>query len=185
MYRLKEWRSSARWLENKRKARSWLGPKYKSCIFVSPTPNCELQKLMQQKKKERRVGGREDWPVKMIETAGRSLEQCLVNIDPFRGNQCNDKSCMPARNSKNKIRCRRNNVGYRITCKLCLLAGQPKEEVGTYIGETGENMHTRMKAHLAKFKSKKKEIRESSAFWKHLINEHEDLPQGWKFEECF
>ena len=60
MYRLKEWRSSARWLENKRKARSWLGLKYKSFIFVPPTPNSELQKLIQQKEKEMRVGGRED-----------------------------------------------------------------------------------------------------------------------------
>ena len=185
MYRMKDWRSSARWLENKRKARHWLGPKYKSCIFVPPTPNSELQKLMQMKEEEMRAGGREDWAIKVIETAGRSLEKCLVNSDPLRGNQCSDKSCLPARNTRNKISCRRNNVGYRISCKICLLAGKQKQNCGVYIGETGENMHVRMKSHLTKFNSKKTEIQESSAFWKHLKNEHEDLPQGWKFGDCF
>ena len=45
-------------------------------------------------------GGREEWPIKMIEMAGKTLERCLVNVDPFNGNQCSDKSCLPAKNTK-------------------------------------------------------------------------------------
>ena len=183
LYRPKEWKSSARWLEKRRKARCWLGDKYKSCIFVPPTPNSELRKLMQNKEEEMRPGGREGWPIKMIETAGKTLEKSLVKRDPFNGNQCGDKSCIPANNKNNKISCRRNNIGYRISCKICLLAG--KSDGGVYIGETGENMHIRIKSHLSKFNSKKNEIRESSAFWKHLENDHGGLPEGWMFKDCF
>ena len=75
MYRQKDWRKSARWLDKKRKKKSWLGPFWKSCIFVPPTPGSELKKRMQQKEEETRVGGREGWPIKIIETAGRTLEQ--------------------------------------------------------------------------------------------------------------
>ena len=35
-----------------------------------------------------RPGGREDWPIKIVETAGKSIECCLVTTDPFHGNQC-------------------------------------------------------------------------------------------------
>ena len=54
LYRPKEWKSSARWLGKRRKARCWLGDKYKSSIFVPPTPNSELRKLMQSKEVEMR-----------------------------------------------------------------------------------------------------------------------------------
>ena len=36
-----------------------------------------------------RAGGREEFPIKIIETAGKTLERTLVNSDPFNGNQCN------------------------------------------------------------------------------------------------
>ena len=75
---------------------------------------------MQQKEEETRVGGREVWPIKIIETAGRTLEQTLVNTDPFGGNLCSDPKCLPSKDPKNKINCRRNTVCYRITCLLCL-----------------------------------------------------------------
>ena len=74
MYRLKEWRKAARWLEGKKRKKSWLG-EYKSCIFIPPTPNSELRIALQAKEKEMRVGGREKFPIKIIETAGMGLEK--------------------------------------------------------------------------------------------------------------
>ena len=123
-----------------------------------------------------RPGGRENWPIKIIETAGKTLESVLVKSDPFNGNKCEDPKCLPNKNKKNKISCRRNNIGYRIPCKLCPAA---------YLGETGENMHTRAKSHLTKFYSKQKHIRESSAFVKHIENKHGGVKDGSKFEEYF
>ena len=43
----------------KGKGKRWLGGDFKSCIFVPPTPGSELVKMIQQKEKEMRVGGRE------------------------------------------------------------------------------------------------------------------------------
>ena len=64
---------------------------------------------MQMKEEETRKKGRESWPIKIIETAGRTLEQTLVSTDPFDGNKCNDPKCLPSKNPENKISCWRNN----------------------------------------------------------------------------
>ena len=175
MYRSKEWCKSARRMDKKKKKSSWLGT-YKSCIFVPPTPGSQLQSKLQAIEKEMRPGGRENWPIKIIETSGKTLESVLVKADPFQGNKCSDPKCLPNKNYKNKINCRRNNIGYKIPCKLCPAA---------YLGESGENMHTRAKSHLSKFYSKTKHIRESSAFFKHIANKHGGVKEGSKFEDYF
>ena len=54
-----------------------------------------------------------------------------------------------------------------------------------YFGETGCNMHKRMKEHLTKFRSKNMETRESSAFYKHIESEHGGVKQGESFETYF
>ena len=86
MYRLKEWNGSARRMEKHSKKKNWLGTFWKSCIFVPPTPGSELKKKMQEKEEQLRAGGRESWPIKIIEMAGKTLEQTLVKTDPFNGN---------------------------------------------------------------------------------------------------
>ena len=136
----------------------------------------ELKQLMQSKEVEMRPGGREKWPIKIIETAGQTLEQALVKSDPFGGNKCLDKNCLPSKNPKNTISCRKNNVGYKISCKHCKAA---------YIGETGENMHTRFKSHISKYNSKVQATTESSAFIKHICNTHGGIQEGKFFEDYF
>ena len=123
------------------------------------------------------IGGREGWPIKIIETAGRTLEQTLVNTDPFGGNQCSDPKCLPSKDHNNKINCRRNTVCYRVTCLLCLRAGRPAEHdvydgAACYFGQSGKNAHCRIKEHVSKFSSKTAKVREESAFFKHLENTH-------------
>ena len=177
MYRPKGWRESARWLEKKRKKSNWLGKFWKSCIFIPPTPGSELKKRMQAKEEETRAGGREAFPIKIIETAGRTLEQTLVNTDPFDGNKCTDEKCEPNRNPKNKISCRRNGVTYRVSCLCCLRAGRPCDlsaylKCACYFGESAKNMHCRSKEHVAKFNSKSEKTRAESPFYKHLVNLH-------------
>ena len=49
-----------------------------------------------------RPGGWEDWPIKIIEMVGKTLERVLVKSDPFNGNQCLDPKCIPAKNKNNK-----------------------------------------------------------------------------------
>jgi hypothetical protein len=190
MYRSREWKKTAQGMEYQkcRKSKNWLGS-YKSCIFVPPTPDSELQKLMQAKKKELRAGGREKFPIKIIETVGKPLESILVKSDPFDGNKCSDETCQPNRNKQNKISCCRNNVGYEIKCKICHWDGGSEvnsaPKGASYFGETGENMHTRMKSHESKFRSKTLKVREGSAFYIHMVNEHPETELEGKSIDIF
>ena len=137
---------------------------------------------MQEKEKEMRAGGREKYAIQMIESAGNTLERMLVNKDPFDGNQCEDENCLVSKSEDNKINCRKNNVGYRIECKICLSAGCWTR----YFGETGKNMHCRCKEHVSKFNSKQEKIKMESAFIKHLINKHVDVDiNNVKFEDVY
>ena len=188
VYRPKGWNESARWLEKRRKKNNWLGPFWKSCIFVPPTPGSELKKLMQSKEEEMRAGGREAFPIKIIETAGKTLEQALVNTDPFGGNQCTDEKCVPSKNPQNKISCRRNGICYRIYCRSCLRAGRPADVTSLcacYYGESAKNMHCRCKEHESKFNSKSEKTRLESAFYKHLVTAHGGKDPEKKFSDYF
>ena len=94
LYRSKDWRRSARRLAKKDKKINWLGS-YKACIFVPPTPNSELKQLMQAKELEMRPGGRENWPIRIVETSGQTLGRALVKTDLFNRNKCLEKTCLP------------------------------------------------------------------------------------------
>ena len=74
-------------MEKRKKKKNWLGPFGKASIFVPSMPGSELTKRMQQKEGETRAGGREGWPIRIIEMAGKTLEHTLVNVDPFNGNR--------------------------------------------------------------------------------------------------
>ena len=177
-------------MDKRKKKRNWLGNFWKSCIFIPPTPGSQLKKLMQEKEAEMRAGGREEFPIKIIETAGKTLERTLVNSDPFGGNKCTEAKCEPRKNPRNKISCRRNGVCYRITCLLCLRAGRPSDvtrylEGACYYGESGKNMHCRSKEHVSKFNSKSEKTRSESPFYKHLSNTHGGKDDRKEFEDYF
>ena len=50
-----------------------------------------------------RPGGRENWPIKIIETSGKTLESVLVKADPFLGNKCVDSKSLPNKNPPKKL----------------------------------------------------------------------------------
>ena len=189
LYRSRQWRKSPQGLKDqkRRKQNKWLGETYKSFIFVPPTPGAELKRRMQAKEKELRPGGRDDWPIRIIEGAGNTVERVLVKTDPFNGNQCNDAKCLPNKSETSKISCRKNNICYEIKCKFCPRAGNSSsEEPDTYFGETARNFHTRMKEHLTIFNSKQNKTKEGSAFYKHMVTKHnEEELQGKPFEQLF
>ena len=137
-----------------------------------------------------RTGGSETYPIKIIETAAKTLERTLVNTDPFDGNKCGDEKCVPSRNQNNKISCRRNGICYRISCRSCLRAGQPAGitahlESAAYYGESAKNMHCRCKEHESKFNSKNEKTRAESAFHKHLVTAHGVRDPEKKFSDYF
>ena len=128
---------------------------------------------------------REAWPIKIIEMAGKTLERMLVKSDPFNGNVCSDKKCLPNSNADNKINCRRNCICYKITCLICLKDGKSGDMSTCYYGESGKNMHCRSKEHLSKFNSKTEHIRSESAFYKHLLNTHGGKDNNKTFSDYF
>ena len=137
---------------------------------------------MQEKEKEMRAGGREKYAIKVIESAGNTVERMLVKTDPFNGNKCGDENCVVSKDPENKINCRKNNVGYSMECKICQRNGGSTK----YFGETGKNMHCRCKEHISKFNSKQEKTKMESAFIKHLVNKHEDVDINHvKFEDVF
>ena len=62
--------------------------------FCSSNTMVELVNLLQQKEKDMRPGGRENYVIKIIESAGNQIEGMLVNVDPFNGNKCENKKCV-------------------------------------------------------------------------------------------
>jgi hypothetical protein len=140
---------------------------------------------MQCKEEESRAGGREAWPIKIIEMAGKTLERTLVNSDPFNGNVCSDNKCLLNSNSDSKINYRRNCICYKITCMICLKDGKSGDMSTCYYGESGKNMHCRAKEHLSKFNSKKEDIRSESAFYKHLVSTHGGKNENKSFSDYF
>ena len=58
VYRPKDWNETSRWLAKRRKKNNWLGPFWKSAIFVPPTPGSELKKQMQAKVGEKVIRSR-------------------------------------------------------------------------------------------------------------------------------
>ena len=137
MYRMKEWRASSRLMAKREKRKNWLGPFWKSCVCVPSTPGSELKKRMQKKEEETRAGGREGWPIRIIEMAGKTLEHTLVNVDPFNGNQCKDKKCLP-----NQIEVRLTAEGIVYATKLfALSAGRlasQKTSQHAFLGNQGK-----------------------------------------------
>ena len=104
------------WQRGERKTTGWALSGSPASSFLRA--GSEL-KLMQSREEEMRTGGKETYPIKIIETADKTLEQTLlVNTDPFDG----DETFVPSQNSKNKISCRRKDICRRISCRSCLRA---------------------------------------------------------------
>ena len=90
------------WKGKEKKIKKKLLGTFKSVIFCPPIPSSELRSFHQRKEEAMRAGGREDWPIKIVKTAWKTLESTLVQVDPFKGNTCDDIKHIPARKKKKK-----------------------------------------------------------------------------------
>ena len=78
-----------------RKEKRIVGWESLSHAFLYPQPQGQnFKKICKKVEKKMRPGGREKWPIKIIETAGKTLESVLVRADPFMGNKCVDPKCL-------------------------------------------------------------------------------------------
>ena len=155
--------------KKKKKKKGWLGKFWKSRIFVPYTPGSKLKQRLQKMEAQMRPGGRENHPIKIIETSGKTLEMLLK--PPAAKQMCAARKCLARDLGTPKIGCRVNGVGYKLDCRHCLLDGRRS----TYIGESGKNGHCRILEHQGTFRSKKFEVQKESAFYKHMMQAHPDV----------
>ena len=78
-----------------------------------------------------------------IEMGGRTLKRELQKSNPTATPGCDKPDCACCKEERGKGgQCHKNNVNYKVTCKLCPLG---KEAV--YYGETSRNVYIRMTEH--------------------------------------
>ena len=148
LFRSKEWNKDERkeskinkksnWYKNRGKSQI----KYKSVIFVPPTPGGILVKDM--KKRETEVNNDGNERIKFVEK------------DPFAKEKWSQKLCPICKNEFEKISIlsNSNNAGYGWTCVSCQIRGKGK----VYEGETSRSARLRCIKHVKSYNGKKKTV---------------------------
>ena len=168
-FKLQKNRSACNWWKSPRST----GKPYTFVMFVPPTPNGELVKML--KKRERELNGESEMNIKFIEKGGIKVKNLLVKKDPFPAQKCGVSNC-PFCNKANpliivnkKQKCTVHNVGYRFKCTECDFS---------YEGETHRRISVRAGEHSDQLRNKS----EKSALWKHILKHHPIGGQVVKFE---
>ena len=148
--------------------------KYKSVLFVPPTPGGILAKEM--KKREKELNKNKEERIKIVEKGGIKVENLLMKKDPFTKEKCSEKLCPLCKDEskKNNIICNSNNVGYRWLCCTC----QTKNKLKVYEGETSRSARLRGIEHVKSYIGKTND----SVLYKHKMLEHEDEDVEFKME---
>ena len=102
-----------------KKKKGWLGNYWKLRIFFPYTLRSKLKPRLKKMEAQMRPGGRENHPIKIIDTSGKTLEMLLK---PQAAKQiCSAPKCFARVTGTPKIGCRVNEVGYMLDCQHCLL----------------------------------------------------------------
>ena len=142
IFRPKEYEKEKRRKEKEEKRYDWA--KKGGClapIFVPATPDSRLLKMMRKAAEEVEKKGIK---FNMVEMGGRTVKSELQRSNPTATPGCTKDDCACCVDERGKGgQCHRNNVNYKVICKLC-----PNGEESLYIGETARNLYTRMNEHL-------------------------------------
>ena len=161
----------------------------KSIIFVPHTNNSELAQEL--RKKEETIANITGDKVKIVEKAGKKLENLLAGKDPWKGKDCGRPNCFlcstkSLTGKETNKDCTKKNVVYEIVCLSCEqrekdrienleLEDHEKAELVRnvkkykYIGETSRSMYDRGYEHLDKLAT----LNSDSHMLKHMVTEHE------------
>ena len=140
------------------------GKVYTDILFVPPTPNGTLAKLL--RKREAELNGKSNMCIKIVEKGGPKIKRILVKSDPFPKTRCDVKDCpfcepFPLLKTDEKQNCYANNVGYSIECQLCGMS---------YEGETHRKISVRGREHVRGLRNKC----DTNPLQKHISNHHPD-----------
>ena len=152
MYRSKQWKKGNK-IEYKDKIKWWnkkTKTKFKSVLFVPPTPGGELCKRMQQIEQSLNCNGSSR--IKILEKGGIKVKNLVCKSNPYKPNPCEKPLCPVCHKGKYttleeggpSIDCRTNNVGYRFECENC----KSCNKYSSYEGETARSIKTRAIEHV-------------------------------------
>ena len=90
---------------------------YEKPIFVPPTPNGELAKILKRVADRSTEAGVK---FKIVESGGKKLEAALKTANPTESPGCIDRRCVACRNERGSGgNCRGSNINYKMECQLC------------------------------------------------------------------
>jgi hypothetical protein len=138
LYRPRDWNRQERDKKKKIKKVSWYKPA-DAVLFLPPTPRSELASMMEE------VLRTSTWRVKVVERAGKSINNQISTLDPFSSQDCGRANCF-VHSSGGKGDCRRPGVLYRHVCQAPACT-QGEMVVGRW-GETSHTAYTRGRKHL-------------------------------------
>ena len=117
-----------------------------STISVPPTPGGALAKMVE---KNLELGRQPDGTsTKVLEGSGLSSCRGLVKSNQFPRESCDRADCLMCvqQVGKGGTNCDKSNAGYEADCTRC-------ETIFKYVGETSRTGYTRVKEHLANYRS--------------------------------
>ena len=172
IYRPSNWNIVERRKEKTKKKRNWSSKGgYIAPIIIPATPNGELASMLQKVVDEECD---KKLRFKVIEKGGAKIKRKLQISNPLETPGCTDEKCLACKQERGKGgKCRKSNVNYKVSCKIC-----PQDGKSVYIGETSRNLYTRGKEHLAKFEGKKAD----SFMLKHQSDHHIGQPVEYSAE---
>ena len=180
LYRPKDWQVEERIKNKKRKRQNWsTRGGYIAPIFVPPTPNSELARMLQKVADNETEAGVK---FKIVETGGRTMKSEVQVSNPTATSGCDDGDCLACQYGRGKGgNCRQSNIEYEVECQLC-----PDDRKCLYIGESSRNIYTRVKEHQSSYRN-----RNGKSFMKkHQEKHHQGLPGSYKakvtgsFRDC-
>ena len=180
LFRDRNWNKEERLESKKNKKINWYkdggksNNKYKSVLFVPPTPGGILARELKIREEELNRNSQER--IKIVEKGGIKVENILTKKDPFVKEKCSEKLCPICKTDTQKmnILCNPNNVVYRWTCCTCW----NRDKVKVYEGETSRSARLRGIEHVRSYLAK----REDSVLYKHKILEHKDEEVDFQME---
>ena len=175
LYRPREWNRVERDSKKKLKRVAW----YKAAdavLFLPPTPRSELAKMMEE------ILASSPWKVKVIERAGKTVNNQLSSLDPFSTKECGRENCF-VHTSGGKGDCRQPGILYRHVCQApaCTQDGMV---VGRW-GETSHTAYTRGKKHLDALRTaigNKNKADMDNGLVAHYLEHHEGEEPNFKMD---
>ena len=134
-------------------------------LFVPRTKGGELANRLKEKEKELAANSLQT--VRIVEQNGERLEHILTKKDPMGDVKCERNDCLLClTQEKERGRCRKRGVVYKITCNECKNEGKECQ----YLGETARSTYLRCSEHYKDFQNKS----EGSHMVRHMLEKHPD-----------